>query len=213
MTTDTVTLDWLFERLEPELHEYVDVGPFGPMLKHPLCYTHLLTLLDARLPTPLDIIKQKRDSIREAVAKARWHAVLWLHERAYRCQALHKLWIEHALHPGIVGPLCADVWVDSENIGECLPFWADFYREVPAECWMSHDDRNVWAALPEEITVYRGVCHDGGYSWTLNEDTAKWFAQRGLNDSTGEVIEKTVPKAETFAYLGGRGEDEVLIIP
>lgn len=112
----------------------------------------------------------------------------------------------------------------------------------------SREDRLVLEQLPEMLSVFRGrlVSQDPdhpahlpvdavelqaqlqsgelgmaalGYSWTLQEDQAHWFAERsnllrgesGLSGLSACVIRARISKQAVFSYLGGRGEEEILI--
>ena len=48
-------------------------------------------------------------------------------------------------------------------------------------------------------------------SWTLDRDTAEWFAHRfGEN---GTVYGAQIHKSHIYAYFSGRNEDEVIVDP
>jgi len=48
-------------------------------------------------------------------------------------------------------------------------------------------------------------------SWTLNRDTAEWFAHRF--DEHGTVYEAQIPKEHIYAVFLGRNEAEVIVDP
>lgn len=48
-------------------------------------------------------------------------------------------------------------------------------------------------------------------SWTLNQQTAEWFAHRFVEDGT--VYEATVAKENIFALFNRRNESEVIVDP
>jgi hypothetical protein len=78
---------------------------------------------------------------------------------------------------------------------------------------MSAEDRKDFKKLPDTFKVYRGYIpgqNKGGYSYTLNKEKAKWFANRF--DRNGKVVERTVNKDDVFAYLNGRNEQEIIIL-
>ena len=66
------------------------------------------------------------------------------------------------------------------------------------------------------MTVYRGVTSVNrsrvhAMSWTLNPETAKWFAHRfGEN---GTVYEAKIQKAHILALFNGRNESEIVVDP
>jgi hypothetical protein len=93
---------------------------------------------------------------------------------------------------------------------------------------MTEEERKFLADLPELITVYRGyqplTGNEDGMSWTLDRDVAqrlgnRWWTtavdDKPLTDplNRGQVQERVIQKSEIFAYLGGRKESEVIILP
>jgi len=74
----------------------------------------------------------------------------------------------------------------------------------------------VYQSLPDTITVYRGVIGTAedsylGLSWSLNQETAEWFAKRFGH--RGYVYEGQIDKKYVYAYFSGRNESEVVIRP
>lgn len=66
------------------------------------------------------------------------------------------------------------------------------------------------------MTVYRGVTSFNAdnvkaLSWTLDQETAEWFAHRFGEDGT--VYEALISKEHIYAYFGGRNEAEVIVDP
>jgi len=90
------------------------------------------------------------------------------------------------------------------------------FQDADPEALMDPDDYAVYRSLPETFTVYRGVISASedsyrGLSWTLDYDTAKWFAMRFGHH--GYVYEGQIDKKYVYAYFGGRNESEVVIRP
>lgn len=70
--------------------------------------------------------------------------------------------------------------------------------------------------LEDTVTVYRGVRSarsDGisAMSWTLDKDTASWFANR--YGRQGKVYEAKIEKKYIHALFLGRNESEVILDP
>jgi len=63
------------------------------------------------------------------------------------------------------------------------------------------------------LTVYRGHQENNreGWSWSTSIDVAKWFASRFSVDGT--VVKTSISRNEILAYVGSRGEKEVIIDP
>ena len=73
--------------------------------------------------------------------------------------------------------------------------------------------------FPDTFIVYRGIGSDDeidfkkigfGMSWTLNKDTAKWFASR-FNRRCQVLLKMEIKKSDVLAYFGDKGEDEIII--
>lgn len=81
---------------------------------------------------------------------------------------------------------------------------------------MDHDERRVLANQPDTFTIYRGTeAPDGlgaGFSWTLSRERAVWFARR-FDKGEPTLITATVGRARVIAYLAGRGEEEIVVLP
>ena len=81
---------------------------------------------------------------------------------------------------------------------------------------MLEDEYQKWKSFDQTLTVYRGVTSYNekrvkGLSWTLDEEKAKWFAERfGEN---GKVYSAEIDKKDVYAYFGSRGESEVVVDP
>ena len=81
---------------------------------------------------------------------------------------------------------------------------------------MEQDEYIQFKTLDDTVTVYRGVTpHNAksvkALSWSLNQETAEWFAHRfGEN---GTVYEAQIDKKHIYAYFSGRNESEVIVDP
>ena len=81
---------------------------------------------------------------------------------------------------------------------------------------MDEEDYQQFQDLDDVVTVYRGVTSMNeknvkALSWTLDRDTAEWFAHRfGEN---GTVYEAQIQKQHIYAYFSGRNESEVIVDP
>jgi hypothetical protein len=92
-----------------------------------------------------------------------------------------------------------------------LRFWRATFKSTKGADWMTTDERAEFAALPDVVKIHRGECDDGAVSWSRSLDIARFFAARGINKSTGLVVSGYVNKADVFAYLTGRGEQEIIV--
>lgn len=198
--------------LHPDLQEYYIVQNGIPMIKHPLVFSIFHTDIQNY------IINQqyewKKKSLKEAVKNKNWSSYLFLHERPYRFDAFISISDKLEQQPKLYWELLGDIWVDSENIWQNKSRWKFLMETGPKknrEYFMSEEDREIFKNLPETLTVYRGyVRNKSGFSYTLDEDKAKWFAKRfGKN---GKVVKRIVNKDEIFAYKNDRNEQEVIIL-
>ena len=199
------------EPLREELQPYMwKDGPLGPCIKHKWVneMTHIPGVAN-------QLFEAKQEIADEAVKQGNWFLFVFTHERPWRVDALRELIIEN--HLQMDDPefqrITRQVWTDSENIYQELPFWSVIFSCHSGHYWMDDDEREqlrVMRATKEHLLLFRGECNDGGYSWTLSRKTAEFFADRGMNESTGSVIQASIDSADVFAYLD-TGESEILV--
>lgn len=209
---------------ELKLYQYKD-EVFGSCIKHPLVFSIVHTeQLNAMLNAQL---KYKKQAIAQAQADRNWSQIIWLHERAFRLDAL--LEVAQNLHEEVDGKtfwsLAGEVWVDSENIWQNLDLWRDIFCDY--EFWdrdhfMDEHDRETMrlplnkGGMKNLVTVYRGYRHEeavDGFSWSLNRDKAAWFARRAVADGAPKVAKGTLSKRDVIGLMSGRGELEVVALP
>ena len=198
------------EPLEQELEDALVTVECGlEYIMHPLVHT-----LYSGLPALHNRhLKFAREHLKEAEDECNWPVYVFTHERPYRTDAFDRLLTARhiSLHEADACALLSEVWVDSENHHQCLPFWARMFRGSDGWKWMSDDEQDAFNQLPEVVEIWRGECDDGNYSWTRSEKIARFFADRGLNHSAGVVSHGWIAKPFVFAYLLGRNEEEILI--
>lgn len=90
------------------------------------------------------------------------------------------------------------------------------FRSVDPQKLMDEEEYGVFRGLDDVVTVYRGVTSHNAknvkaLSWTLNRDTAEWFANRF--GEQGTVYEAQIPKEHICAVFLGRNEAEVIVDP
>lgn len=116
--------------------------------------------------------------------------------------------------------ILADAWIRSEqpNHDPNLPQsrLLAMFRAADPKLLMDDQERNMLDSLGETVTVYRGV-HSAksngvnAMSWTLDQDTAAWFA--GRYGRQGCVYEAKIEKTHICALFLGRNETEVILNP
>ena len=81
---------------------------------------------------------------------------------------------------------------------------------------MEQEERKALAALPDRLTIYRGVhIKKGtlrGLSWTLDRERAEWFANRWAKRRP-YLVEAEVLKSDVRAYFLDRNEAEIIVLP
>lgn len=115
------------------------------------------------------------------------------------------------------------MWITVENINRdknvSQPELIRWLKYSDKEYLMTKEDVDVLNNLPDRIQIYRGVSNvsnekiSKGLSWTLNLETAKWFANRWnrTGDTKGYIQTSTVNKQDILAYFVSRGEDGVVV--
>lgn len=213
-----------WEELHPDLRAYiVDGGPFGgSMLKHPLVFDVMYSpgVRDGMFN---DMYEQKKQSLREYEKEGNWSGYVWMFERPYRLDALVR--IQHKITDDCkFWELVGNIWTDTENARQNYDEWEELLTS-DRDCrnsMMDEQEREFLAKLPTTLTIYRGYRfkddeYDGieGFSWTLSEERAEWFARRfaGVYEDVPMVATATIHKADVIAYFDGRGEQEILALP
>lgn len=116
--------------------------------------------------------------------------------------------------------ILADAWIRSEqpNHDPNLPQsrLLAMFRAADPKLLMDDEEWERLDSLDDTVTVYRGVHSaksDGVHamSWTLDKDTAAWFA--GRYGRQGKVFEAKVEKKHICALFLGRNESEVIVDP
>lgn len=90
------------------------------------------------------------------------------------------------------------------------------FRSVDPQMLMDAEEYELFQGLDDVVTVYRGVTpynakNVKALSWTLNRETAEWFAHR--YGEQGTVYGAQIPKEHICAVFLGRNESEVIVDP
>ena len=90
------------------------------------------------------------------------------------------------------------------------------FQSADPQVLMDEDEYRDFQELDDPLTVYRGVTEYNAdcvraLSWTLNRQTAEWFAHRFGEDGT--VYEAKIAKEHIYALFNGRNESEVIVDP
>ena len=116
--------------------------------------------------------------------------------------------------------ILVDAWMKSEyanrDANVSKERLVSMFKQADRAKLMSDMERTQLDALADPVTVYRGVTaynakNIRALSWTLDYDTAVWFAHRFGED--GMVYQAQIKKEHIFALLTGRNESEVVLDP
>lgn len=218
-TQDEMFADMLAAKdaeLHPDLAACLVDSVLGPMIKHPLVYDMLPINGWANAK-----YEYKKEALDKALAASNWHTAVFLHERPYRCDALIDYVLGRDENEYVIGPttsspqevrdLVVDVWTDSENIHQHIEDWmqiTDGWAPGQPLLFASAEEQTAFDALPETLTLWRGDCEDGGWSWSLDRSVGEFFAQRFGSHT---LLTGTVDKRNVFGYITRRSESEVMV--
>ena len=116
--------------------------------------------------------------------------------------------------------MLADVWVRTESPNNDPNMSKNrllsLFKKAQPQFLMDEDEYEAFQKLDDTVTVYRGVTSYNAknvkaLSWTLNYDTADWFAHRFGEDGT--VYEAQIDREHIYAYFNRRNEHEVIVDP
>ena len=79
---------------------------------------------------------------------------------------------------------------------------------------MDEEELQEYSNLGDVVVIYRGVTEYNNkqikaMSWTLNKDTAKWFANRF--NQKGYVYQAKINKKDILAFCDRRNEKELIV--
>lgn len=116
--------------------------------------------------------------------------------------------------------ILADAWIRSEHPNHDPNLHRSkllsMFKAADPTVLMDADERALLNSLDNIVTVYRGVGSaragsEKALSWTLNRETAQWFATR--YGKQGTVFEAKIEKQHIHALFMGRNESEVVVDP
>ena len=202
------------EELHPDLPRHItDMGGGMLALRHPIIYSvPYHPQMNALINTQY---QEKQKALSEAKKEGDFSAYVFLYERPYRVNAFDR--IAEKMGDVAYHELLSSIWTDSENIWQVKALWKKLLkaREKSKSLFMDKKERRVFDKLPEVLTVYRGYTNGknkDGFSYTLSKEKAKWFSERFSHKGAGAVLTRTIEKSKVFAYVDGRGEQEIIII-
>lgn len=161
--------------------------------------------------------KAKRKVFDEDIEDGNYGVIATLVEKPYRLQYLFDY--IGRIPEDQWWKLLRDVWLHAENHWQHKRILPALFKgrtnTIPE--MMDEEDRKEFDALPDTITVYRGVNRTDatlGWSWSLDRRKAEWFAARFLSPKrNGVIYQTTVSKKAILFYTNARKKREVVINP
>ncbi|MBA2440227.1 MAG: hypothetical protein ACR2FZ_07985 [Thermoleophilaceae bacterium] len=156
------------------------------------------------------------------VEKRRWSAYLLTFEGHEALGAF--LEIEEDMPAPDYWRLLGDAWTAADSVAPNLDTWRRLFSSpLPhRDHLMRESERPLLAALPDEVTAYRGHSHEGGargLAWTLSRESAEKFAHQFATSTdmgypTGDPLLATVvvPRAAILGLFQDRREGDVVIL-
>jgi hypothetical protein len=201
------------EDLDPELEAHFNKSHGFPCIQHPLVYSMMHSpQMNAVVNYQL---KHKKEAVEKAKKEKNWNSYVFLHERAYRVNALSG--IVQFIKTKQYWELLASVWVDSENIFQNEELWNKLLCVSLPGTMMNKGEAKKLDHMPDEFEIYRGYSISNrwkGLSWTIKKDKALWFATRFKRpNETAKLAYGTIKKEDVIAYLESRQESEIVVFP
>ncbi|MCM1364513.1 MAG: hypothetical protein NC215_05995 [Ruminococcus sp.] len=202
----------------------IETTPHSPIIvKHPFTDTGFVGFKDKDYPSNLledeNALLRWREQMKSFINKCDSpHHIFMLLTKAYRMVFLK--YAEPYMSQKDFSEILSDVWTETEAPHNDPNFTtAEFvrlFRQADPSCLMDEDEYEQFQGLDDTLTVYRGVTSYNAdnvkaLSWTLNPDTAEWFANRF--DEDGTVYEAQIEKAHIYALFNGRNESEIVVDP
>lgn len=194
------------DKLHPDLQPYLRTGGAGLLMVHHPLVVEVLPFWKMCN----EKYERKQRQLAEALRRADWHTVIYLHERPYRLDALRTFWLEKAFDLAQFRELLPDVWSDSEP-DDADRRYLTMWRQA-AKPGICYSDVSLRLTQPEAI--YRGGGKPDeklGIAWTTDYNTARFFALRYRD--IGCIWTATCDLADVLGYITDRNESEVIIDP
>lgn len=191
---------------------------FG-IISHP--FTNNIFVLDENRQmvnlTDHDVCMQWKNRMAKEIDESSLERIYIMLNKPYRITWLK--YVEMYMSQSDFAEYLADAYVSEEmpNLNPNVPVKTliNWFKKASKIDLMEDEEYQMWKNLPETIELYRGTSHEGteyGISWTTNQDTAKWFANRFATDEhPARVYKVTANKKDCLCYFGNRGEHEIVL--
>lgn len=195
------------------------------IIQHPFTNTGFVQVCKDGIPQLIDITKNKENllcwqkQMQEQIRKAKDPYALYM-----MCNKPYGLTFLKFAMPYLsrkdFSEILSDAWIRSENPNDdpniSTKELVSMFKAADIKYLMEASEQEELAALEDEVTIYRGVTsynagHVKAMSWTLDYDTADWFAHRFHDE--GIVYEAKINKHHILALFNRRNESEVIADP
>lgn len=110
-----------------------------------------------------------------------------------------------------------DAWVSTEFPHQMpIKRLTALFEQADLDKMMDDTEKAKLLALPDEITIYRGLpdqrAKKKGLSWSVNRNKAMWFATR-WNSKKARLVTAKINKKNVYMYTDARKEEEVVVNP
>lgn len=207
------------------VQEAVDICNLdGLIISHPFVNTGIVALYSNKNYELVDITKNQEDF--EKFRIQTFHLI----DKAKDVWGIMKLinkpylfyWFKinrHYFDKKDYAKMLAEIWTISENPNDDVNVSIDeaieYFKVADKNFLMNKDELDIYNAIPEKITVYRGVSKNrnpDGLSYSLLKEKAEWFQRRFADkDNPGFLIEKEIKKENVLAFFGRRSEAEIVV--
>lgn len=111
-----------------------------------------------------------------------------------------------------------DTWVEDEyvNLNKDVSKreLVKYFKNASKEYLMDKEEMEVYSKLEDVVVIYRGVTDYNNkqikaMSWTLNKETAIWFANRFKQK--GYVYQAKINKKDILTFCDKRNEKEIIV--
>lgn len=200
--------------LHPDLIPYLHKDGNKVFVKHPFVIE--VGLADGYFGYVNHRYLRKKQAIAKSLRFKNWNQYFLLVEKPYRLDALKA--VSNRLTDTEYWEFLRDAYTDTEFPSQDDQLLKQLFaaKRPHRERMMSEEERTVLAGLPDKIMVFRGHSKNGvsGWSWTLDQSVAMWFANRcTMFGRKGIVSKGVVKKSHVIAYFDSRDEKEIVIDP
>ena len=162
-----------------------------------------------------DDLARAKDRMRDIICNCdSASSIFWHVCRPYRLDFFSA--VEENLSLEDFSDILSQIWADSRSIHksavESKETFVSYFETINPHTFMKAEEYEAFVALPDEVTIYRGIEYDSkkgctqemiqGMSWALKPETATYYAKRLLivGGRTGAVYKAKIKNEDVLAY-------------